>query len=92
MCADFGKKKQFYTIIKQENVHFITKFCQNISENNTLLCFNQDNSNFSTFEHHAELSKLSRVHSKNKRFQTPQILSRWTIMSRGPCWKLLYTV
>jgi len=54
MCTNFCMK--FYTTVKQQNAHSITKSVELYLKMTKLRCFNQDNLHFSVFEHRAELA------------------------------------
>jgi len=90
MSADFCTRCR--TTVKQENIHFSTKFCWNACETTKSCSFNHDNPHFSACEGHAELTACELSRGSLRRTSGPQTLqiwswTRWTITSGAPCWK-----
>ena len=88
MSASFCMK--LYVTVKQSNIHYITKFGWNISENDKIMLFQPRQPAFlgvraSCRTDWMRMGSLRRLSGP----QALQIWTHWTVTSGAPCWKTI---
>jgi len=81
VSANFCMK--FYVTVKQSNIHFITKFGLNMSENDKIMLFQPRQPAFLSVQASCRTGSLRRLSGP----QALQIWTHWTVTSGAPYWK-----